>query len=462
MSQMTFPHLLLRKHKEKEENQADFIFSVNAQLEQAVEAITQLQQTVSHLTERIGVLEKENTRIITLEQTVKQLTQRVEGFERKPHEHQHDLNEKPRTRADTPFRAQMKKIIEENFGIQEFERKQVDVVSRKTREKISTAINGVVYGDGGPYIECERTDLIRDNLHQKQIGGPEGGFYFDLYTTKDNSVVVYDQKRDVKNARNPPANAKYQDLRYRTDGYADYKPGKVYISPDEIFLLDNKEEQRPKEDKKIGEFLENDLTPEQKQKDRTLVFSNCSFGNENDLLKFLVENRVIEKGKFNVLSAEKIGRRIVGREQSLKIEFSTKEEVDHIFQNRKKLFGVSKMFINKFLSPEELRDQRKMREQRREQESKRPQSRPNPTTTTSLPNQIRPVPTTTFTPPPDFMNTFQQFLQFQRLQHHFQQQQPPFYPHEPQYRQGLWTSSKISAINGNGSSSRSRRGSMGR
>ena len=49
--------------------------------------------------------------------------------------------------------------MEEHFQIGEFERQEVKVVSRKTGIPIAKAVSGVMYGDGGAYIECERTDL---------------------------------------------------------------------------------------------------------------------------------------------------------------------------------------------------------------------------------------------------------------------------------------------------------------
>ena len=89
----------------------------------------------------------------------------------------------------------------------------------------------MVYGDGGPYIECEYKDI---NPAVYVIEAERS--YFNLLTTRDKSVKAYSQKRDVKDKATPPPDAKYRDLRNRKEGYAQYKVGKVYFSPDEIYL----------------------------------------------------------------------------------------------------------------------------------------------------------------------------------------------------------------------------------
>ena len=82
---------------------------------------------------------------------------------------------------------------------------------------------------GGPYIECEGEDLNQQNLQNFQQR-----FYFDLKRSKDNSVTIYFQKKDVSDRPNPPFSSKYTDRRNRTGGYSNM--GRFYISPDDIFI----------------------------------------------------------------------------------------------------------------------------------------------------------------------------------------------------------------------------------
>ena len=86
----------------------------------------------------------------------------------------------------------------------------------------------IVYGDHGPYIEF-RKDQIRAELEPKfKTPLPSHCYYEWLIPTDGSEVKVYDQKKDVKNLKNAPAGG-YKGN--RTEGYADYKVGMIYISP---------------------------------------------------------------------------------------------------------------------------------------------------------------------------------------------------------------------------------------
>lgn len=89
----------------------------------------------------------------------------------------------------------------------------------------------VVYGDHGPYIEFEKSQVCA-GLRRKFNREPPADAYYDWLEPVDGSgVKVYDQRRDVKQLANPPAGG-YRGN--RAEGYADYRPGFIYVSPWEL------------------------------------------------------------------------------------------------------------------------------------------------------------------------------------------------------------------------------------
>ncbi|MAG26404.1 hypothetical protein CMI47_12715 [Candidatus Pacearchaeota archaeon] len=93
----------------------------------------------------------------------------------------------------------------------------------KSGEHIITHYNRIVIGQRGPYVELEFEDLIEDSFHvpkdKEYRINSDKCYYIELRSNKDN-VKIYWQKRLVK--------------------YADYKIGKIYISPFDLFLTNNR------------------------------------------------------------------------------------------------------------------------------------------------------------------------------------------------------------------------------
>lgn len=98
---------------------------------------------------------------------------------------------------------------------------------------ICLGYNRIVFGDHGPYIEFLKEHVILDQwkCHRKGIG------YYDKYYPIDKShILLYAQRKDVKNLPNPPK-GKRSFNGNRKEGYADYVIGRYYISPYERDLL---------------------------------------------------------------------------------------------------------------------------------------------------------------------------------------------------------------------------------
>jgi hypothetical protein len=93
----------------------------------------------------------------------------------------------------------------------------------------ATGYTRVVYGDHGPYVEFDRVHIKSELVHK--FGNrvpPKDAFYIWLVPTDGSGLKVYDQKRDVKHLKNPP---KGGFMGNRSEGYADYKVGMIYVSP---------------------------------------------------------------------------------------------------------------------------------------------------------------------------------------------------------------------------------------
>lgn len=85
----------------------------------------------------------------------------------------------------------------------------------------------------GPYVEFERPQ-IRAKLRRKfDRPAPPEAYYEWLEPVDGSGVKVYDQRRDVKHLANPPAGG-YRGN--RAEGYADYRPGYIYVSPWELHI----------------------------------------------------------------------------------------------------------------------------------------------------------------------------------------------------------------------------------
>ena len=261
--------------------------------------------------------------------------------------------------ADTAFRLKHKRIIEKEFELQEWGEQNVEIRARERQNSeapllLARKIQGVVYGDGGPYIECNVEDVCAENLPNIQNRS-----YFNLLSTADGTVHAYSQKRDVKCRPNPPLEARYRDARNRKEGYANYKVGKVYFNPDEIFVWKD-EKFLPREKISLSEMLDKDeniLSREEKIKQRSLIFYNCAHNDEVGLKGQLIEKQVMTE-QTSFVSFERIGKQQEDRLQPVRVTFTNPRHVEDIFSRRKNLKGTT-LFVARDLSRDELRERAK-------------------------------------------------------------------------------------------------------
>jgi len=137
-----------------------------------------------------------------------------------------------------PNRIKDKRRVEKIYGLDEFGNSLIEFKTKSLL--LAKGYRRIVYGDHGPYIEFFRNQIIFENWIQVRPSEPP--FYYGILYPKDSSQIkLYDQVRDVKHLPNPPK-GKYSYKGNRKEGYADYKPGFLYVSPDEIAEPIEKEE----------------------------------------------------------------------------------------------------------------------------------------------------------------------------------------------------------------------------
>jgi hypothetical protein len=134
-----------------------------------------------------------------------------------------------KTTAIYPNRILLKKMIEDKHKLNEFGGSN-KFYSKMEKILIAEGYIRGVYGDHGAYIEYDKRNIKWEvfNCVREGIG------YYDIYYTKDN-VKLYLQRVSVNDLPNPPK-GKYSVDNNCPSGYADYRVGYCYISPDDISL----------------------------------------------------------------------------------------------------------------------------------------------------------------------------------------------------------------------------------
>lgn len=121
--------------------------------------------------------------------------------------------------------------VEGMLGLPEFPGSQRWVFSFKGVE-IAHNYNRIVYGDHGPYLEFEPIHVVCE-LVNKFPGTQKPGIYFVWMHPKGMpDLKVYHQARTVAHIKNAPIREDGKPSSFnRSEGYADYKVGKIYIDP---------------------------------------------------------------------------------------------------------------------------------------------------------------------------------------------------------------------------------------
>jgi len=134
------------------------------------------------------------------------------------------------TTAGLANRLADKAEVEAKLGLSEDGRGFTGEIQTPDGKTIATEYTRIVYGDHGPYIEFDAASV---DLGKWDIRKKGSQAWYD--EARLDGVMVYIQKRDVSTLPNPPA-GKRSTRNNRKEGYADYKPGMLYVDPFKITL----------------------------------------------------------------------------------------------------------------------------------------------------------------------------------------------------------------------------------
>lgn len=142
---------------------------------------------------------------------------------------------KNKTTATYPCRVRDKNKVESELGLNEFGDNTTEFFTTKFT-KIFVSYDRIVYGSHGPYVEFSPEHLVGNIVNKFSTPTPKDAYY-EWKTVRDGSdVKIYWQLRDVKNLKYAPKGGHPGKCE---EGYADYKPGKFYVSPWELYFKPN-------------------------------------------------------------------------------------------------------------------------------------------------------------------------------------------------------------------------------
>ena len=130
--------------------------------------------------------------------------------------------------VDSRNRRRDKAMIEERLGLPEQGSESLELFSLFDEElKIATGYQRIVYGDHGPYFEFSKEQILWENFPKSRK--KSAAAYYDEAYTDDYKLMLYVQKKTVKDRPNPPR-GRFSCRNFRAEGYADYLPGMYYLS----------------------------------------------------------------------------------------------------------------------------------------------------------------------------------------------------------------------------------------
>jgi len=110
-----------------------------------------------------------------------------------------------------------------------------EVRTKQSGKVIATGYVRVMFGDHGPYLECNWGQVHHAGLWKENRAGRKGKYY-ELWRSHPCQVKWYEQLREVRGKPNPPG-GRWSVCQNRPEGYADYRVGKWYVSMDEVDVI---------------------------------------------------------------------------------------------------------------------------------------------------------------------------------------------------------------------------------
>ena len=135
------------------------------------------------------------------------------------------------TTLDLPNRLADKASVESKLGLPEDGASFSGQIQTPNGNLIASGYARIVYGDHGPYIEFAANQVSLTDWDIRRKG--ETSWYDEA---RLDGVMLYLQKKTVATLPNPPAGAN-SVRNNRPEGYADYKPGMIYVDPWKVKIV---------------------------------------------------------------------------------------------------------------------------------------------------------------------------------------------------------------------------------
>jgi hypothetical protein len=136
------------------------------------------------------------------------------------------------TTAIYPNRIKDKEELESLTDLKEDGNSSMIFSTRDGKLPLAEGYIRIVYGDHSPYIEFLNEHIFWQhwNLIRSGIG------YYDIWNPVGNdTLTLYDQRKTVHKLKNPPKGPR-SFKGNRLEGYADYRIGRLYLSPYEVLI----------------------------------------------------------------------------------------------------------------------------------------------------------------------------------------------------------------------------------
>lgn len=129
-------------------------------------------------------------------------------------------------------RIRDKARVESIWGLPEVGSQYTKLLCKTCNKTISNGYVRIVYGDHGPYCESVEGQILKNNLIESDA---VHYYYRELRCREGSCLKVYYQLQTVSGKPNPPPGP-YSAYNNRPEGYADYRVGFYYFSPDGIYV----------------------------------------------------------------------------------------------------------------------------------------------------------------------------------------------------------------------------------
>ena len=136
---------------------------------------------------------------------------------------------KEESTVDTPNRERDRSRILAKGFVEFPSETKVKTKCKATGVQVANGYVRLLFGDHGPYLELLHEHVCWEAFVHHKLKGPLRHYHEHL--TRDRGIQIYEQFRSVHDEPHPPPGEWACDNN-RPEGYADYRPGRIYMPAD--------------------------------------------------------------------------------------------------------------------------------------------------------------------------------------------------------------------------------------